>query len=110
MAMIMRSGLPRAFTMMSRREAHGPRRPHWHIGPVGVHPDEQGHGVGQLLRKRFLATVDVQRAPAFLKTVVDRKVRLYQRFGFEVKETEDIVGVDTRFLWREARILGETST
>jgi ribosomal protein S18 acetylase RimI-like enzyme len=110
MVMIMRSALPRAFTMMARREAHDPREPHWHIGPVGVHPDNQGQGVGQLLLERFLSTVDAQRAPAFLETDVDRNVRLYQRFGFEVTETEYIVGVDTRFMWRKARIPGETST
>jgi GNAT superfamily N-acetyltransferase len=110
MAMIMRSALPRALIMMSRREAHDPREAHWHIGPVGVHPDKQGQGVGRLLLERFLSTVDGQRAPAFLETDVDLNVRLYQRCGFEVTEAEDIVGVDTRFMWREARIPGETST
>lgn len=101
MIRIMRTALPRAFTMMARREAHDPHQAHWHVGPVGVRPDRQGQGIGAALLAAFLATVDEQRAPAFLETDVDRNVTLYERFGFEVIDRETIVGVDTRFMWRD---------
>ena len=87
--------------MMSKREAHDPREPHWHIGPIGVQPELQGHGVGKALLETFLATVDEKGSPAFLETDVDRNVELYESFGFTVLSREDIVGVDTRFMWRD---------
>lgn len=102
MVAIMRGALPRAFTMTSRREAHDPREPHWHVGPLGVHPDAQGQGVGASLLQAFLSTVDEAGQPAFLETDVERNVIFYQRFGFEVVAKEVIVGVNTRFMRRPA--------
>jgi ribosomal protein S18 acetylase RimI-like enzyme len=99
----MGSALPRAATMMSARARHDPRRAHWHIGPVGVHPDQQGRGVGTALLARFLEQVDQEGTPAFLETDVDRNVRLYERFGFTVTSRQDILGVDNRFMWRDPR-------
>jgi ribosomal protein S18 acetylase RimI-like enzyme len=103
MARIMKTALPRAFTMMSKREAHDPHEAHWHIGPIGVRPELQGKGVGKALLKAFLTTVDEQEWPAFLETDVDRNVELYEGFGFTVTGREDIVGIDTRFMWRDAQ-------
>jgi ribosomal protein S18 acetylase RimI-like enzyme len=103
MVRIMKTALLRAFTMMSKREARDPREPHWHIGPIGVRPELQGHGVGKALLKTFLTTVDEQGSPAFLETDVDRNVVLYERFGFSVTSREDIVGVNTRFMWRDTQ-------
>lgn len=101
MVWIMKTALPRAFTMMTRREAHDPHEPHWHIGPIGVRPEVQGHGVGKALLKRLLTTVDEQGSPAFLETDVDRNVELYESLGFNVTSREDIVGVNTSFMWRD---------
>jgi ribosomal protein S18 acetylase RimI-like enzyme len=103
MVAIMRGALPRAFTMTSRREAHDPREPHWHVGPLGVSPDAQGQGVGASLLQAFLSTVDEAGEPAFLETDVERNVIFYQRFGFEVVAKEVILGVNTRFMWRPPR-------
>jgi ribosomal protein S18 acetylase RimI-like enzyme len=99
----MRGALPRAFAMMSKREAADPHEPHWHIGPVGVRPELQGRGIGSTLLKSFLAHVDEHEAAAFLETDVDRNVILYQRVGFTIVSRQVIVGVDTRFMWREPR-------
>ena len=101
MAWIMKSALPRAFTMMNRREARDPHEPHWHIGPIGVRPELQGHGVGKALLSAFLTTIDELGSPAFLETDVDRNVELYESFGFVVTSRQDIVGVNTRFMWRD---------
>lgn len=103
MIRIWQTALPRAFTMMSKREAHDPAQAHWHIGPIGVRPDRQGYGIGTALLAEFLSTVDQQNLPAFLETDVDRNVILYQKFGFNVTRREQIVGIDTRFMWRDAR-------
>ena len=103
MVRIMKAALPRAFTMMNKREARDPHEPHWHIGPIGVRPELQGNGVGKALLKTFLTTVDEQGSPAFLETDVDRNVVLYESFGFSVTSREDIVGVNTRFMWRDTQ-------
>ncbi len=103
MVRIMKTALPRAFTMMNKREARDPHEPHWHIGPIGVRPKLQGHGVGKALLETFLTTVDEQGSPAFLETDVDRNVELYESFGFTVTSQEDIVGVNTRYMWRDTR-------
>jgi ribosomal protein S18 acetylase RimI-like enzyme len=103
MVWIMKTGLPRAFTMMNKREARDPHEPHWHIGPIGVRPEAQGRGVGKALLETFLTSVDEQGLPAFLETDVDRNVELYESFGFAVTSREDIVGVNTHFMWRDTR-------
>jgi ribosomal protein S18 acetylase RimI-like enzyme len=100
MVRIMKTALPRAFTMMKAREARDPREPHWHIGPIGVRPELQGHGVGKALLGTLLATVDECGSPAFLETEVNRNVALYESLGFTVTSREEIVGVNTRFMWR----------
>jgi ribosomal protein S18 acetylase RimI-like enzyme len=103
MLRIMNTALPRAFTMMARREAHDPSQPHWHIGPIGVRPEMQGRGIGKTLLERFLGTVDEEGSAAFLETDVDRNVALYERCGFRITDRQEIVGVDTRFMWRDPR-------
>lgn len=103
MIRIMKTALPRAFSMASRREAADPHKPHSHIGPVGVRPELQGRGIGRTLLESFLAEVDERGAAAFLETDVDRNVVLYQNVGFTVTSRQEIVGVDTRFMWREPR-------
>jgi ribosomal protein S18 acetylase RimI-like enzyme len=102
MLWIMKSALPRAFTMMNKRESHDPSKPHWHIGPIGVRPQLQGIGIGKALLEAFLVTIDGVGSPVFLETDVDRNVQLYEKFGFVISSSEEIVGVDTRFMWRDA--------
>jgi hypothetical protein len=46
--------------------------------------------------------VDEQAASAYLETDVDRNVALYEKFGFRVIAQASIVGVNNRFMWREA--------
>jgi ribosomal protein S18 acetylase RimI-like enzyme len=103
MIRIMKSALPRAMAMMNKREAADPHEPHWHVGPVGVRPEHQGRGVGRLLLESFLTEVDEQEVAAFLETDVDRNVLLYEKMGFTVTSRQEIVGVDTRFMWRDPR-------
>ena len=98
----MGSALPRAFKMMTVWAKHDPRRRHWHLGPIGVHPSLQGQGVGNAMLGSFLEMVDEQGASAYLETDVDRNVPLYEKFGFTVIAEEDVLGVNNRFMWREA--------
>jgi hypothetical protein len=47
--------------------------------------------------------VDRQGSPAFLETDVDRNVLLYEKFGLRVIAQQDILAINQRFMWREAR-------
>ncbi|MFI9503194.1 GNAT family N-acetyltransferase [Nocardia sp. NPDC052566] len=96
------TALPRAATAIRVMAKHDPAQPHWHLGPIGVHPDHQGRGIAKTMLTMFLGTADEQRIPAYLETDVERNVRLYQSFGFEVVDRADINGVDNRFMWRAA--------
>ena len=92
--------LPRALKMTSVWAAHDPRERHWHVGPIGVHFEYQGQGIGKALLGSFLKMVDEQGSPAYLETDVDRNVKLYGTFGFRVVARADIMGVNNRFMWR----------
>src|SRR5262245_36036577 len=52
--------LPRSLQMMNVWAKHDPRERHWHLGPIGVHPERQGRGVGKALFSSALTTIDVQ--------------------------------------------------
>src|SRR5262245_36613870 len=95
-------GLSRSLRIMSVWAKHDPREPHWHLGPIGVHPELQGRGLGKALLSTFLRSIDEQRAPAYLETDVDRNVLLYEQFGFRVIAEAEINGVNNRFMWRRA--------
>jgi ribosomal protein S18 acetylase RimI-like enzyme len=100
MVRIMGTALPRMLKLIGVRANHDPRARHWHVGPIGVHPDVQGRGVGKALLGSFLVTADERGSPVFLETDVDRNVALYEKFGFEIVGEEMILGVNNRFMWR----------
>ena len=62
-----------------------------------------GPWCGKGALERFLTGVDEEGSPAFLETDVGRNVTLYETFGFQITNREQIVGVDTRFMWRHPR-------
>ena len=109
MIRIMGAALPSALKMTNARATHDPRIPHWHVGPVGVHPNCQGHGVGNALLTSFVEFADEHATSAFLETDVDRNVKLYEQFGFRVIAEADIIGINTRFMLRDARPVGRVA-
>lgn len=80
-----------------------PKQPHCHLDPLCVLPGFQGRGIGSSLLTRFNEIVDRQQMDAYLETDQPDNVRLYERFGFRVKETADVLGVPNWFMWRSAR-------
>jgi GNAT superfamily N-acetyltransferase len=83
----------------SRRD---PAEPHWHLGPVAVEPSLQGRGIGTAMLNAFCAVVDSTGAHAYLETDKHENVRLYQRFGFSVVESVEVLGVLNWFMFRAA--------
>jgi ribosomal protein S18 acetylase RimI-like enzyme len=96
-------GLTRSVKHMAVWAKYDPQEQHWHLGPIGVHPETQGRGIGRALLSAFLQRVDEQQLPAYLETDVDRNVALYETFGFQVIGHEEINDVNNRFMWRSPR-------
>jgi GNAT superfamily N-acetyltransferase len=87
---------------------HDPAEPHWHLGPVAVESRLQGYGIGSVMLRSFCAVMDACRAISYLETDKPENVRLYQRFGFKVIESADVLGVRNWFMSRPT-VSGETA-
>ncbi len=66
--------------------SHFPDQPCWYLSALGVAPDQQGKGVGSRLMGAVLREIDQRREPAYLETGEEANVRLYQRYGFAVRD------------------------
>jgi GNAT superfamily N-acetyltransferase len=80
---------------------HDPKKPHWHVDPIGVLPERQGQGIGQKLMAYYCEHVDSQNMAAYHETDQLQNVRFYEKFGYKTLETEPIFGIKNWFLWRE---------
>ncbi len=83
-------------------EHRDPDRPHAHFGPFGVEPALQGRGIGSLVLREYARRLDDAGEHSYLETEKPENVALYQRFGFEVIEESEFMGVPNWFMWREA--------
>jgi GNAT superfamily N-acetyltransferase len=77
-----------------------PKKPHWHLDPLGVLPERQGQGIGSLLLKHFCKYVDKLRVAAYLETDQKKNVYFYSRFGFMIVGETSILNVHNWFMWR----------
>jgi ribosomal protein S18 acetylase RimI-like enzyme len=81
---------------------HDPRKPHFHIDPLGVDPDSQGQGTGSQLLARFCDIVDSRSMGGYLETDTPANVRLYERFGFVIVGQSSVLNRTDWFMWRAA--------
>ena len=77
-----------------------PAEPHWHLGPMAVEPSLQGQGIGTAMLNAFCALVDGTCAFSYLETDKRENIRLYERFGFTVVESAEVLGVPNWFMSR----------
>jgi ribosomal protein S18 acetylase RimI-like enzyme len=80
---------------------HDPNIPHLHFGPLAVLPHMQGRGIGSELLNHFCRIADIQGANAYLETDKEENVKLYERHGFKVVETDTLFKVMNWFMWRD---------
>jgi len=83
---------------------HDPKQPHLHVDPLGVKPENQGMGIGSRLLQYYCDEADRQKTNGYLETDQEANVRLYERFGFEVKEQNYIFDVKNYYMLRPARV------
>ncbi|HEU4758884.1 MAG TPA: GNAT family N-acetyltransferase [Dehalococcoidia bacterium] len=62
------------------------KEPHWYVHALGVHPNQQGKGLGRALLDPALALADRDRLPTYLETSNPRNLTFYGHFGFEMVE------------------------
>ena len=91
----------RKYLWLNEWASHEPPKQHWHLGPIGVLPDYQGHGIGSQLMERFCREVDACQASAYLETDLDRNVNFYENFGFQVVTSSLIFDVNNRYMLRD---------
>jgi predicted N-acetyltransferase YhbS len=92
--------LPKAMTWVAAWSKRDPLEPHVHLGPIGVTPELQGHGIGSQMLSVYCEELDVAGNSGYLETDKPENVRLYERFGFEVQDEAELLGVRDWFMWR----------
>lgn len=77
-----------------------PPEEHWHLGPIGVLPDQRGHGIGKELVEYALAEFDREGSAAYLETDQIGVVKQEEQLGFRVIGEARILGVHNWLMWR----------
>ena len=94
------NGLSRWLTVLRRFEKRHPKDTHYYLEFIGVDPTQQGRGLGSSLLDDLSSRADQENAGCYLETSNPRNVPLYQRFGYDTVAEEEIIGVNTWFMWR----------
>lgn len=101
---------PRAFSRLARLgtalDAAHPEEPHWYLSALAVDITEQARGVGSQLLREGLARTEVTGYGCYLETMLERNLRLYQKFDFEVVHKDEGLlpgGPPFWFMWRAPR-------
>jgi ribosomal protein S18 acetylase RimI-like enzyme len=81
---------------------HRPKKPHFYIVCVGVHPDYQGQGYGKKLIEyaHQLSEAHPTSGGTGLDTENPENVSVYKHLGFEVVETNPIHGLKMWTMFR----------
>jgi ribosomal protein S18 acetylase RimI-like enzyme len=93
-------GFARWLTVRGRFEKLHPKDTHYYLEFIGVDPIQQGKGLGSSVLNDLSSRADQDNVGCYLETSNARNVPLYQRFGFETVAEEEILGVNTWFMWR----------
>ena len=104
---VFRGTMGRAKKMQSVWAENDPKKPHWHLGPIGVLPELQRKGIGSQMLKRACHLIDQKQDSAYLEADRSENLALYERFGFSTQGEAEILGAPNWFMWRSAR---KTST
>ena len=82
-------------------EKKHPERPHYYVDFFGVAPLRQNRGLGSALLEFITRKADQEQLGCYLESTNPQNLPLYQRFGFQVIGTGQMV-VPTWFLWRDS--------
>jgi ribosomal protein S18 acetylase RimI-like enzyme len=77
-----------------------PSEPHYYLEYLGVEPDKQGKAVGSALMQTLARLSDEAQVGCYLENANPRNVVFYQRFGFQVMQSKEIINIPSWFMWR----------
>jgi ribosomal protein S18 acetylase RimI-like enzyme len=97
------SALPQVIGWFARWCRLDPEDPHVHLGPIAVAPALQGQGIGTAMMQRYVEHLDREKLAGYLETDRSENVAFYQRFGFFVRSSENLMGIPTWYMWRPAQ-------
>jgi ribosomal protein S18 acetylase RimI-like enzyme len=95
-----RAGVANAIRIARVDQAMRKRHPHYqhyYLWFLGVEPERQGRGLGSMLLRSLGARADGESAPCYLETDKLTSVKLYERHGFVVENTEPLPPLDVPF-------------
>lgn len=78
---------------------------HWYLNELGVDPAFQGKGYGSSLMRSMLKKIDEQGLPVYLETSLEKNVRYYEEFGFNLIKEALIPETDV-YQWFMLRDIG----
>jgi GNAT superfamily N-acetyltransferase len=73
---------------------------HWHLGPMVVEPRLRGQGIGTALLRECCRRIDADGSAAYLENDKAENLPLFERFGFQVAEEHEVLGVRNWFMLR----------
>jgi GNAT superfamily N-acetyltransferase len=79
-----------------------PSGPHWYLGVLATHPDHTGRRLGRLVMAAGIRAARDAGLPAYLETVTQRNVEIYQRSGWTLVRTVTTDGLTVRVMTRTA--------
>lgn len=97
---ITRGSSIRGLVLQAASSRLDPRERHWHLGPIGVLPDQRSQGIGKQLVIRALEDFDQEDIPAYLETDQIGVVKQEEQLGFKVIGEAKILGVNNWLMWR----------
>jgi GNAT superfamily N-acetyltransferase len=72
---------------------------HSHVGPFGVLPEFQGKGVGSKLMRDYFSRLE--GVPSYLETFTSSNASFYEKRGYKLIETDEVLGVKGYFMRRD---------
>jgi len=80
-----------------------PKIPHYYLEFMGVDPAYQGRGHGSRLLTEAVCRADAARVGCYLETATRRNLPLYERFGFQIRDQVEAIGLTTWCMWRPSK-------
>ena len=80
-------------------KSHDLDAPHSHVGPFAGLPDYQGKGVGSMLMEDYFSRLE--GVPSYLDTFTETNDRFYEKRGYRLVETDEVLGIKGYWLLRE---------
>jgi len=79
-----------------------PTEPHYYLECIGVEPSYHRKGLGSLIMDHLITRADADRCGCYLENADHRNIPFYERFGFQIIDQKEIVGIPTWFMWRKS--------